>query len=93
MELRFETRPHNYDDFNIETAGHTSNTIFSISEKKVMAFDVVLRTEVSLNAYRILNRKKISMKIILKDTSIYTLENKVKLITLFSDDDFILFSN
>lgn len=93
MELRYETNPLNYDEFNVETSAHTSNSIISISEKKVMAFDVLLRTEYKLTALRVLNRKKYTLDIILKDISILTLDKKTKLVTLFSDDDFIVFSN
>lgn len=93
MQLRYETNPLNYDEFNVETSAHTSNTIIYISEKKVYAFDVLLRTEYTLKALRVLNRKKYTINIILKDISILTLDSKTKLVTLFSDDEFITFSS
>lgn len=93
MNLIYETNPRNYDEFNELVNDYTSKTIISINKRDIKAFDVILRTEYTLNALRVINRKKYTIKIILKDISIIVLENKTKLVTLFSDDEFIFFSS
>ena len=84
--MTLTSSPTNYSQYNKETNGYTQDTIFSITPMYSSAIE-----ESYLVAYRIINRKRYNISMMID--SLHKLENKITLITLFNDDDFILFSD
>ena len=82
----FTSQPQNYSQYNKETNGYTQDTIFSLTPMYSSELE-----ESFLTAYRIINRKRYNISLVID--SLHKLENKITLLTLFNDDDFMLFSD
>lgn len=80
------SRPQDYPHYNCETNGYTQQTIFSLTPIYSSA-----EKQFYLVAYRIINRKRFNISKFIDD--LISLDNKINLITVLNDEDFILFSD